>query len=386
MSRTVWHVSEYPRFVGGIEINLHTQAQGLKSKGFQQVLLFQGQEESDSRFLSPFNKAFAVRTLKDIELAAKENPPDAILVQKPFSSWMIPQLLKIAPLIRFIHDHDLYCPRRHKYFPLSQRICHEVAGKACIGHGCLLGRSSKGLFSILNLSERLRDLRVHRSAVKLIANSHYVRNELIQNGLSASKIEVLHPLPGDLGTETKPYPKGEPTVLFTGQLLRGKGPDLLLKAVSRMKSKSIRVIFAGDGHMRPELENLTTRYKLHDHVRLLGRVGAAEISALLAQAHIAAVPSRWAEPFGMVGLEAMAAARPVVAFSVGGISEWLWHGINGLGAPEADVETFAQHLDWLLRHPETGKELGENGRSLLERDYRYKDYIEKLESIILQIC
>ena len=54
---------------------------------------------------------------------------------------------------------------------------------------------------------------------------------------------------------------------------------------------------------------------------------------LLRQAHLLVVPSTWPEPFGLVGVEAGRLGVPAAAFGVGGISEWLTDGVNGVIAP-----------------------------------------------------
>ena len=67
------------------------------------------------------------------------------------------------------------------------------------------------------------------------------------------------------------------------------------------------------------------------------RILRVRIERLLARAEVVVCPSVWNEPFGLVGLEAMAHAKPVVAFSVGGIPEWLADGETGFLAPRKDT-------------------------------------------------
>ena len=63
------------------------------------------------------------------------------------------------------------------------------------------------------------------------------------------------------------------------------------------------------------------------------RLAGRRSNAWLARASVAALPSSWPEPFGLVGLEAAALGVPTVAFDVGGISEWLRHDVNGVAVP-----------------------------------------------------
>jgi glycosyltransferase involved in cell wall biosynthesis len=117
-------------------------------------------------------------------------------------------------------------------------------------------------------------------------------------------------------------------VLFVGRLVPEKGTDRLLEIVSRFVGLTLTV--AGDGPERPRLEGLARDLGIAGRVEFLGAVARDRIGALYRACRAVAVPSLWPEPFGIIGLEAMAAGRPVVAFRTGGIPEWLEDGVNGL--------------------------------------------------------
>jgi glycosyltransferase involved in cell wall biosynthesis len=101
-----------------------------------------------------------------------------------------------------------------------------------------------------------------------------------------------------------------------------------------------------------------------------------------ARAAVTAVPSRWPEPFGMVGIEAMARGRPVVAFAVGGIPDWLEHGVTGLLAPEADTTALAQNLEHLLADPELAATLGANAATRVRERYRPDACLDQLTAVL----
>ncbi|MBN1551766.1 glycosyltransferase family 4 protein, partial [bacterium] len=90
-------------------------------------------------------------------------------------------------------------------------------------------------------------------------------------------------------------------------------------------------------------------------------------------------PSIYPEPFGIVGLEAMAAGRPVVAFDVGGVREWLKTGINGYCAPRGNTEAYTGYLRTLLSDMSLATELGTAGWLLLKQQYSHDRHIKKLE-------
>ena len=73
----------------------------------------------------------------------------------------------------------------------------------------------------------------------------------------------------------------------------------------------------------PSAGQLASKLKISDRVVFTGRVDHEKLESYYAAARLVVVPSRWPEPFGMVGIEAMARGRPVVAFDTGGIGDWL---------------------------------------------------------------
>lgn len=75
------------------------------------------------------------------------------------------------------------------------------------------------------------------------------------------------------------------------------------------------------------------------------------------------------EPFGLVGPEAMAYARPVVGFRRGGISDWLSDGETGFLVEPGNVPELAQRIDQLLANPALAEQMGRMGRAYLERKF-----------------
>ena len=89
---------------------------------------------------------------------------------------------------------------------------------------------------------------------------------------------------------------------------------------------------AGDGNDRAMLEKMVQDYNLQDKVHFTGFVSEPE--TLWDQCDVFCFPIRWQEPFGLVGLEALAHGIPVVAFDLGGVREWLVDIKNGSAVPE----------------------------------------------------
>jgi colanic acid/amylovoran biosynthesis glycosyltransferase len=144
---------------------------------------------------------------------------------------------------------------------------------------------------------------------------------------------------------------GAPRLLFVGRLYEGKGIDVLLAAVARIRadglSASLRVI--GDGPLRPELEASEPARVLGASVRFLGARSHAEVRAELAASDIVVVPSQLlsnglAEGSSVVSKEAQATGIPVVATEVGGIPETFPPGLRHELVPPGSHEPLAAQI------------------------------------------
>ena len=92
------------------------------------------------------------------------------------------------------------------------------------------------------------------------------------------------------------------------------------------------------------------------------------------------IPSCWPEPFGLIGLEAMRNARPVVAFNVGGIPDWCDNGKTGITVPQQDVSAFAEALEKLLTNYALAQEMGINGVRKVALQFSFEKNLDKLIS------
>ncbi|WP_236827228.1 MULTISPECIES: glycosyltransferase [unclassified Blastococcus] len=163
-------------------------------------------------------------------------------------------------------------------------------------------------------------------------------------------------LRGELGV-----PPDAPLVALVGRIEDQKGVDLLIRAVPAVLAKVPRahVVVVGDGTRRGECEALAGELGVADHVRFTG--WRHDLADVMRAVDVLALPSRW-EAFGIVNLEAMAAARPVVGFGVEGIPEVVVHGETGLLSPAGDVDGLARDLVRVLTDPDLAARLGAAGR------------------------
>ena len=288
------------------------------------------------------------------------------------------------PAIRMVHDHDLVCLRQHKYFPTSGRICNKPAGWDCYKNLCFLNRNpaAEGLpVTIRTVSQQKRGIQSHRDMQGFVVGSRWMQDELVMNGIPGDRIRVIHPIPASLA-QIRPLPhQSENEILYVGQVVRGKGVDLLLRALARVPQPWHATI-VGTGNHLDSCRRLAEKLGIATHVEFTGWVAHQDLDHYYANASFTVVPSRWPEPFGMVGVEAMARGRAVVGFSAGGIPDWLHSGINGVLAAAGDVDELGAAISGLLADPEYARNLGSQAAQHAAQKFTHAGYLAALENLL----
>lgn len=160
-----------------------------------------------------------------------------------------------------------------------------------------------------------------------------------------------------------------PRIGMVGSMhLRDKGHADLLEAAAILKARGVRaqLLLVSDGALRPSLEEQAHQLGLDRDVFFLGR--RADVPSVLVRCDIVAHPS-WAEGFPNAVLEAMCAARPVVATRVGGIPEVMSDGEHGLLVEPRRPAQLASALERLIANPLAAHVMGLRGRRHVERVY-----------------
>jgi len=163
----------------------------------------------------------------------------------------------------------------------------------------------------------------------------------------------------------------DPVVLFCGRMEWQKGPDLLVEAIpaTLRTHPSTKFVFAGDGHMRSQLEHRSRQLGVAHAARFLGRRGGSELTNLYKMCETVCVPSR-NEPFGIVVLEAWSARKPVVVTQVGGPNEYVTHEVNGLKIyPHPGSVVWG--LGQMFANFDRARWMGQNGRYAVEARFTW---------------
>ena len=167
---------------------------------------------------------------------------------------------------------------------------------------------------------------------------------------------------------------GAVTIGAVSRLSPEKGLDDLLSAVAMLRDRAttVRVVLAGDGPSRRMLERKTEQLKLGDRVEFRGEVAHADVPTVLQDLDIFAMPST-AEGFGVSALEASAMRLPVVASDIHGIPDVVANGESGILVPPSNPRALADAIARLAADATLRRRMGDAGRALVERNYRWHD-------------
>ncbi len=377
---------------GGAEANVLLTATELRSRGHTVALAHgPGTGRGEAEWSAVFAERFSVGTgvAEDGEAALTRAlaafRPDVVFMHKTSEAGALRALAACArPVVRMVHDHDLYCMRGYKYNPLSRRICTRAATLFCVFPcGASVCRGAGGGFSLRWVSYRAkrRELALNRKFHRLVVATGYMRDELLRNGFAAGQIEIHAPVPRAApATDLASF--GERNlIVYAGQIVRGKGVDVLLEALARVTAP-FECVIIGDGSHRATCERRCDELGLRSRVTFTGFLPQARIAEYYRDASLSVMSSVWPEPFGATGLEAMRCGLPVVAFDAGGIREWLLDGINGFLVPWMDRAAYAARVGELLRDKALARRLGEQGRLLAGERFNCATYIDGLENLL----
>jgi phosphatidylinositol alpha-1,6-mannosyltransferase len=166
-----------------------------------------------------------------------------------------------------------------------------------------------------------------------------------------------------------------------------KGTDALILAVARLRptNPDLHLVALGGGDDLPRLRKIVAERQLVDQVHFLENLSQEEVAACYANADVFALPST-GEGFGLVFLEAMAFAKPVVGVAAGGTPDLVQDGINGLLIPPDEPELLAESLHRLLQDGSLRKRLGEYGAAMVRREYQFNAFRTALEQLLFDVA
>jgi glycosyltransferase involved in cell wall biosynthesis len=204
---------------------------------------------------------------------------------------------------------------------------------------------------------------------------------MLENGVD---LNVFSPTPWPAGPSKMHALK----ILFVGRLLSFKGVPLLLEALTRVRDEfPVQLTIVGEGPLGTSWKEETGARGLDDIVTFCGPLPPPEVAAQMRAAHVFCLPSV-RESGGAVLLEAMAAARPVIAIAHGGPAEVVDDSVGRAippDGPEAVIEALARTLRDVVADPEAWRRRGEEGRRRAEQRYAWDIKIDAILRLYGQV-
>ena len=178
---------------------------------------------------------------------------------------------------------------------------------------------------------------------------------------------------------------GQPVVAVFGRLEPVKGHADLLEAAALMlhERPELRFWVVGEGRLREDLGRQAQRLGIENAVQFMGY--QREVAPFMAASDLVVLPSRH-ESFGIVLIEAMSLAKPIVASSAGGIPEIVLDGAHGYLAPPGEPRELAQRALQLLADPAHAAQLGLAGRQRVGQIFTVQLMIERMVALYRQVA
>ncbi|OYD68851.1 glycosyltransferase family 4 protein [Rhodococcus sp. OK302] len=388
----------YPPAKGGLERTVQALATGLSADGTEVSVATLGRNGAEPPSLDGSVTIhrldgwtrFLRRFTADPSHQFHPTAPDPALVrrlqeiidlQRPdivhAHGWILHSCLRLrlpptTALVATLHDYGLNCAKKtlvHR--ETLDTVCPGPSIRRCLACASAFYGAPKGVPLVLGLTESRHRL----GRVTMFLPISAAVADACLKGVSPERFTVVPSfVPDTVSTEgqsvdTSDFLPHKDFLLFVGAVGPHKGIDTLLHAHRLMRNPIPLVVI---GMLRPDSPPFHTPAgdSAARPVTVLTDLSHEQVIAAMRLSRIVCVPSRWAEPQGLVAIEAMTVGTPVVASDVGGLHEVVHHERTGLLVRPGNTQSLAAALDRLLEDPGLRTQLVDAGR------IRAHDYTE----------
>lgn len=315
---------------------------------------------------------------------------DIIHVHSLSSPKLIELCLKLAPVVRTMHEPRMICPGQGKFLRKSEQICKKPYGLHCFYHaykeGCCNRHPKRLLKAYNNVIFETKIASIKYAAIFVM--SDYILDEALKVGYNKNKL-FLNPcftptvskeiIIDCINDELK-------SLVYIGRLSRTKGVHYAIMSVILLLEQGYKVKFdiVGAGHDENYFKSLVPEQYKSQFI-FHGWQDRVTVDLILQKAYVVLFPSIYPEAFGITGIEAMMRAKPVVGFSVGGVSTWLKNELTGFLVEQKNYVEMANKVALLIENVSLYRRFSTFSRVTAIREFSEKKHLNMLKTAYKKI-
>jgi len=378
----------FPPIIGGVETHLTILLPTLVNMGHKVSLLTGSFEGAKTRDRYKGVDIFR-QPIMDLNWLTKRGT-NALTeeVKKVFEKFVN----EVKPDI--LHVHNM-----HYFSKIHTRVIKKVAAKKSIPI-ILTAHNVWDDNLFLELTKRVK-------WTHIIADSHFIKKEIIGTGYTHKNITVIHHgIDQDIYSPKinpksvfRKYPilRGKKVIFHPARMGLAKGCDVSIKALRLIKERfpNVVMILAGTKNIidwsQTQQKDIAYMVSLVNFLGLKNNVlidafPLTDMPKLYAASSVCIYPSTVSEPFGLTMLEALSSAKPMVVTEAGGMPEIIKDSINGFVVPVKDFESLASRVNQLLSSNELTHRLGWTGRQMVEQQFTKEIIADNTLKVYKRFC
>ncbi|MBA2445391.1 MAG: glycosyltransferase family 4 protein [Nocardioidaceae bacterium] len=376
------------REVGALEVMAH-EAHMLAAAGhdIEQFTLPAAEDMGLGSARLGLKAVWNAEAYRQVSERVKRFGPDVVHVHTPFPV-MSPAVFQAAnrldvATVTTVHGYRYSCIAGTCF--RNGGLCQDCIGKRLkwpgLWHRCY--HDSVAASGALTLSLALHRRTLHREVDRFIALTSFSKHLLVRDGIPAHKIVVKPNSVPDPGTDIEEVTSKNRYVAFVGRLTAIKGIRTLLAAWKHVPQGSLELHIAGDGPLRPMVEQ---HCRDDASISYLGWLDESGVYDLMAKAECVVVPSEWYEGgLPLVLLRSFAVGTPVIVSNLENLADGVVHGHTGLSFDTGDVLSLAHALSQVAHEPASFRRMRLNAREAYLQHYSPDVNLARIESIYTQV-
>jgi len=398
-------VHNYFHIVGGAESYFFNIAELLRQKGHT-VVFFSMKDKKNfqtvferyfvsnfpplkelglsKKIRSLFKVFYSFEARKKIRQLIEEQKPDVVHIHNIWHEITFSLIYEIRkyniPIVMTLHDYRMICPNHQLY--TRKRLCYKCNNGNFINsliNKCIGGSLVKSFYAFIYNYIYIRILKVQKAVSIFIAPSKFLYNKFRENKLYRDVELKYIPYSIDIKKWSTEIYKGAfgNSIIYFGRLGEEKGISLLIEAV---KDLDINLKIIGTGLEENKLKKQIKRQQIKN-VFLLGFMSQGDIKREINQCLFSVLPSLWYEVSGISIIESFSMGKPVIASRIGGITELIKDGINGLLVKPGDVNDLKEKITTLKNNFNLINLMGMEAKRFAEINYNSENHYKSLSSI-----